>query len=401
MPIKFANSIGKDDFLPEWERRVSDYQYFEFQAMDLPLGEADREQLRALSPTARITASSFADDYQWEDFKGNPRSLMARWFDLHIHLSSWGTRRLMIRLPQRLVDRSRLDRFLHGVQIADVWTARDNLVVDVRDDGEEGNLLHLENCATVLPALAPLRVDLAAGDWRAFYLLWLLAAERGWLRDEAIEPLPGIGTLNGSLETMVGLFNIDPDLVRAAMEKPDASTDRIVVEARRRVVSAIPEGEKSALLCRLLDDEPHVTAEVRNRLVAAVASVTGESLNRCRTVAQLRARAATLRVEHETTEATRLVVERCRRIRAGERERNARLNIVRRRGLLAWREVEREVNRCNAAAYDRAVDLLLDLKTVAEEDDKTAVFMERLDELRERHVGKKLFLERLWELNVS
>ena len=377
------------------------YQYLEFQAVDCCLGEADQEQLRALSPTARVTASSFADDYQWEEFKGDPRGLMARWFDLHLHISSWGTRRLMIRLPQRLVDRSRLDRFLCGVQIVDVWAVRDSLVLDVRDDGEEGSVDSLEYCAAILPALAPLRVDLAAGDWRALYLLWAVAAQRGWLRDEMIEPLPGIGPLNGPLQTLADLFELDRDLVRASAEKPPGLREGVVAEARRRVVAAIPEREKAALLCRLLDDEPHVAAEVRHRLGAVVSSVTGEPPGQRRTVAQLRERAAILRLERETIEAKRLVTERCRRARAAERERVARLDVVRRRGVLAWREVEREINRGNAAAYDRAVDLLLDLKTVAEEDGKAGVFMERLEELRERHVGKKLFLARLWELNVS
>lgn len=378
---------------------MNEYQYLEFQAMDHPLGEPEREQLRALSPTACITASGFADDYQWEAFKGNPRSLVAHWFDLHLHVSSWGTRRLMVRLPQRLVDRSRLDRFLHGVRIVDVWTAEDNLVVDIRDDGEEGDPLHLDKCSTILPALAPLRVDLVAGDWRAFYLLWLVAAERGWLADEAVEPLPGIGPLNGALETLAGLFDIDSDFVRAALEKPEGSTER-VAEAGRRVVAAIPETEKAALLCRLLDDEPHVAAEVRNRLAAAVSSLVGNSPGRCRSVAQIRKRAETIRVERETAEAKRLVAERCRRLRDAQRERQTRLAIVRRRGVLSWREAEREINQCNAAAYDRAVDMLLDLKAVAEEDGNTDLFAERLNELCERHAGKKLFVGRLWELNV-
>ena len=367
--------------------------------MDRPLGDPEREQLRALSPTARITASSFADDYQWETFKGNPRSLMAHWFDLHLHVSSWGTRRLMIRLPRRLVDRSRLDRFLHGVPIVDVWTAGDNVVVDVRDDGEEGDPLHLDNCSAVLPALAPLRVDLAAGDWRAFYVLWLVAAERGLLDDGAVEPLPGIGPLNGALETLARLFDIDPDFVRAAQEKPQGSTERMA-EARRRVVAAVPDDEKAALLCRLLDDEPHVAAEVRNRLAAAVSSVTGGSGSRCRSVAQIREKAAAICVERETADAKRMVAERCRRVRDAQLERETRLDAVRRRGVLAWREAEREINRCNAAAYDRAVDLLLDLKSVAEEDGNARAFTERLNGLCERHAGKKLFVARLWELNV-
>lgn len=378
---------------------MNEHQYLEFLALDHSLGEPEREQLRALSPTARITASSFADDYQWEAFKGNPRSLVAHWFDLHLHVSSRGARRLMIRLPQRLVDRSRLGRFLYGVPIVEVWTSADNLVVDIRDDAPRGDPLHLDSCSTILPALAPLRGDLAAGDWRAFYLLWLVAAERGLLGDGAVEPLPGIGPLNGPLETLVRLFDIDADLVGAALEKPEDSTER-VAEARRRAVAAVPDDEKAALLCRLLDDEPHVAAEVRNRLAAAVSKIAGDSPGRCRSVEQLRERAATLRIAREAADAKRLVAERCRRARDAHRERRSRLDAVRRRGVQAWRQAEKEINSCNAAAYDRAVEMLLDLKSIADEDGEMLPFMERLNELRERHAGKKLFVARLWELNV-
>ena len=383
---------------------MNEYQYYEFQAVDRPLDETAREELRALSAGARITATRFADDYQWNDFKGNPRGLMERWFDLHLHVTNWGARRLMIRLPQRLVDRSRLDRFLRGVEIVDVLEAGDNVIVDIRDDAGdfEAELEDLENCATVLTAMAPLRVDLLAGDWRAFYLLWLVAAERGWLRDEVMEPLPGLRKLNGALETFVGWFGIDRDFVEAANEPPPGSTAVPVMDGvAQRVIAAIPESEKVALLCRLLDDEPHVVGEVCNRLRVGVASVAGESSIRHRTVAELRARAATIRDERKSSEAERLAAEHCRREEEAERERNARLDVVRRRGLVNWREVEREINRCNAAAYDRAVDLLLDLKTVAAEQGTVAAFMERLGDLRERHASKTLFLERLWELNVS
>ena len=51
---------------------MSEYQYYEFQAIDRPLGEADRQTLRALSARARITATSFTNSYEWGDFKGDP-----------------------------------------------------------------------------------------------------------------------------------------------------------------------------------------------------------------------------------------------------------------------------------------------------------------------------------------
>ncbi len=81
---------------------MSEYQYYEFQAIDRPLDEADRKALRGLSSRAQITATNFTNHYQWGGFRGSPRKLMERWFDLHLYVANWGTRQLMMPLPKRL-----------------------------------------------------------------------------------------------------------------------------------------------------------------------------------------------------------------------------------------------------------------------------------------------------------
>ena len=43
---------------------MSEYQYHEFQAIDRPLSDADRQALRGLSTRARITATSFTNEHQ-------------------------------------------------------------------------------------------------------------------------------------------------------------------------------------------------------------------------------------------------------------------------------------------------------------------------------------------------
>ncbi|MGD0764049.1 MAG: hypothetical protein ABR929_12830 [Roseiarcus sp.] len=48
---------------------MSEYQYYEFQAIDRPLGEADRQALRGLSRRARITATSFTNSYEWGELQ--------------------------------------------------------------------------------------------------------------------------------------------------------------------------------------------------------------------------------------------------------------------------------------------------------------------------------------------
>ena len=83
---------------------MSEYQYYEFTAVDRPLGARELDTLRGLSTRAHITPTSFVNTYEWGNFKGDPRRLMERYFDAFLYLSNWGTRELIVRLPARLVD---------------------------------------------------------------------------------------------------------------------------------------------------------------------------------------------------------------------------------------------------------------------------------------------------------
>jgi hypothetical protein len=162
---------------------MSEYQYFEFQAIDRPLSQADREALRDLSTRARITATSFTNSYEWGDFKGDPAKLMERWFDLHLYLANWGSRRLMIRLPARMVNRDLLDAFLGEVDCAGLTVTGENLILDiVRDEVESEDM---EDGSGWLAALTPLRAEVLAGDLRLFYFLWLTALGNDGRRSSA------------------------------------------------------------------------------------------------------------------------------------------------------------------------------------------------------------------------
>ena len=382
---------------------MSEYQYYEFQAIDRPLGESDRAELQALSSRARVTSTSFTNTYNYGDFRGDPRKLVERWFDLHLYLANWGTRRLMIRLPKRFLDPSRIEVFLHEVEWVEAWESGKNLIVDMHFRDEESAYAGWEEGEGWLGALAPLRADLLAGDLRLFYLLWLTAAEAGDLSDDEKEPLPGIGPLNGALDVFADFFHVDPDLVRASAERPaDADDGAVSDDADREAIAAIPEAEKTALLQRLVDGDPHVAAEVRSRVREAVAPAAGEGRERRRTVADLRARAAAIRTERETAAAERREAERRRQAAIEEKARRVRLGALAARGAASvWREVETEIERRNAAGYERAVHLLRDLRALAEEDGSAKEFSERVRSLRDRHERKRRFIERLAGLKVS
>src|SRR5262249_18503818 len=50
----------------------SEYQYYEFQAIDRPLDERAMAALRAITSRARITPTSLVNVYHFGDFKGDP-----------------------------------------------------------------------------------------------------------------------------------------------------------------------------------------------------------------------------------------------------------------------------------------------------------------------------------------
>src|SRR6266496_6769101 len=78
---------------------MSEYQYYEFLALDQPLTARQRAELRAISTRAEITATRFVNEYQWGDLKGDPRQMLEQYFDAFLYLANWGTRQLMFRLP--------------------------------------------------------------------------------------------------------------------------------------------------------------------------------------------------------------------------------------------------------------------------------------------------------------
>ena len=382
---------------------MSEYQYYEFQAIDRPLEEADQKALRKLSSRARITSASFTNHYNWGDFHGNPRKMMERWFDLHLYLANWGTRRLMIRVPRRFINRSRIKEFVREVDEVELLESGEHFIVDIQFDSESSGYGYSdEEGDGWLESLAPLRNDVLAGDFRLFYLLWLTAVKRDFLRDEGKEPLPGIAPLSVPLEAFAEFFQIDRDLVRAAAESPGNADGRgSFAAASRKLIESIPEDEKAALLLRLVNGDPHVAADVRNRIRVAWDTAEGQTQVKRRTVAEIRKRTLAVREEREATEANRREAERLRKAQEAERLRRARVDSVKRRGARVWDEVEREIEYRNASSYDRAVGLLVDLRTLAQEAGTVDAFARRVESLRARHKRKWAFIRRLGERRIG
>ncbi|SFG43909.1 hypothetical protein SAMN05518801_12643 [Novosphingobium sp. CF614] len=288
---------------------------------------------------------------------------------------------------------------LLGIDWATLQAAGDTLILDIARDEVELDE-DWDDGSGWLAALAPFRADLLAGDLRLFYLLWLGAVESDGLGDDEIEPMGGFGPLTGALGTFAEFFGIDPDLVEAAADHHEAAP-ATSPDAARAVIAAMTDREKTDLLTRLFDGEPHISAElralVRTRLGVHYAGLSSGT----RTAGELRSRARAIRLARDRVKAEKAAADRRRQAEDTEKARIAWIEAVARRGEGAWQEVEAEIERRNAAGYDKAASLLFDLRTTAEIRGTLAEFGQRLHGIRERHARKERFIERLTTMGES
>jgi hypothetical protein len=93
---------------------VSEYQYYDFKAIDHALTKTEMAALRAISTRAVITTTSFTNHYEWGDLKADPLKLLEKYFDTFVYVANWGTREFHLRLPQELVDFKHFKSILPG-----------------------------------------------------------------------------------------------------------------------------------------------------------------------------------------------------------------------------------------------------------------------------------------------
>src|SRR4051794_12697384 len=112
---------------------MSEYQYYEFQALDRRLTEAEMAEVRALSSRAAVTPTTARFVYNYGDFRGDPTAVLAKYFDVMLYIANWGTRRLMFRLPPAMVDRAALQPYCVDDSIT-LETRAAYLILDIRID---------------------------------------------------------------------------------------------------------------------------------------------------------------------------------------------------------------------------------------------------------------------------
>jgi len=116
---------------------MSEYQYYEFQAVGRPLSAKEMSELRSYSSRARITPTSFVVDYAWGDFKCEVDAWVTKYFDAFLYLANWGTHVLKLRLPSRLLAPETAKAYCLG-DSAFIREKEDKVLITFVSEDEEG-----------------------------------------------------------------------------------------------------------------------------------------------------------------------------------------------------------------------------------------------------------------------
>ena len=379
---------------------MSEYQYYDFKAIDHALTKTEMAALRAISTRAVITTTSFTNHYEWGDLKADPLKLLEKYFDASVYVANWGTREFHLRLPQERADFKQLKSILPG-KSAHVRSAGKFVIVSFESEVESDD--DWDDGTGWMGSLVSLRSDLLRGDLRCLYLGWLMCAQDDELPGDAVEPpVPaGLRELSAPHDSLIEFLGIDEDLVEVAASASAPLKDGPSRKALATWVRGLPASEKDDLLIDFLSEpSERCRLELLQRFQQENAVAANHDAIERRTVKDLLTASRVRGDERARQLNAKRAAEAARKKAKDEADRAIYLEGLAKREKVVWKQVEAYIEKRQPKDYERAVNLLVDLHDLAVRQGDETGFQLRMEELRKTHAAKSAFLGRLAKANL-
>jgi hypothetical protein len=406
---------------------MSEYQYYEFQAIDRPLSAQEMRELRSYSTRAQITPTSFINEYHWGAFKGDEDDWMERYYDAFLYFANWGTHILKLRVPTTILSTSEV-RPYRSTQSFSIRTTGDWTILsfvssdqdvdwpdgdeedkpwedEYDDEWEDDDLYDGSDGKGVLSSLISIRSEIAHGDHRALYLGWLLAVQMGEIEPGTKEPPvpPGLTHLSAAQQTLVSFLRIDRNLVEVAAENSAPMPNAVLPDEAQCLawLANVPMVEKDVWLARLMRENAlSVSTEIQRRFQRDYSPKnTDRAAPISRTAKELIDRAAKREEERARIAKEEAAARKAQALQERAREREKYLDTLAGRENEIWTNLEKLVARKHPSNYDSAVMILVDLRDLAARTGNTD-FIRRLEAFRTAHTRKPSLLERIRKANL-
>lgn len=354
---------------------MSEYQLYQFQAIDAPLTHQQKQYMHDLSSRAQVTAYSAQYQYHYSDFPEDINTVLLYGFDLALYQANWGTVQLLIRLPTGLVDVDKL-RVFCITDLISVYQDQDSIVLDISFDDEEGGRWIEGRCE--LAEIADIRDMILNGDYRPLYLIWLKVVQSESDVAAASMMIPaGFNALEPSLQALAGLFELERDLITAvAKYSPEPSG-----APKLMALSSLSAQESTDWLQRLLDAEPLLTEKLTQRLALNTDEVASSD--------PITVSALLKQAEQIKSQRVAAIAE------AKQQQRLAYLTSLIPKQTQLWQTVVELIEQKQAKPYDQAIMILVDLSELAQVQHQSAEFKVKTNELLARYSNRSALKSRL------
>ena len=380
---------------------MSEYQYYEFAAIDRSLTAAEMAQLRQVSTRGQVSACGFVNHYEWGGLKADPADWMRRYFDAFVYIANWCSCRLALRVPRATLREAELMPFAVGAALT-IEASDEHWIIDWSlDESENYDRFSMEDGGGWMGRLAPLREELLRGDLRPLYLGWLASA--GGRGDDLLEPEvpPGLSDLTLPQQALIDFIEVDPDLLFAAAagSEPVPNNETVRSADMDTWLAEWSPGDMAAMLKLIAqgqgrEAERHVRAHhcAWNKAQRPARAPSAAQ----RTVGQLRELAQSARGKRLARDAeARAAAEAERRL-----QRQAVLRLLMADVDKRWAEVDALAARGSASGYAQAVQALADLAEGYALCSSPKAFDRALRNLLVRHATRGALLRRLAEAGL-
>lgn len=375
---------------------MSEYQYYEFLAIDRPLTTKETDSLRELSTRARITPVSFINHYNWGDFKGNPENLMQKYFDAHVYVANWMTAIFMVRLPIDALSGKTIDAFKVPYMMDFKKTKTHWIITWFLEESEDYDRFAMENGEGWMARLAPIRDELLSGDIRSLYIGWLAAVNCGSIDEDQMEPvsLSGLRDFTSPQLALAEFLEVDPDLLKGVGSGREECRNKTVSRKQKmNWVQNLPEKEIREIIRQIIDDKGSQTVrDVKRRFLSWLRHQRDISDKPpLRTVGVLwenSKKAEKKRIEQENRKRKQQEIQR-------RKKREAYLVNLSKNFPKMWRSIDQTVRRGSGLAYDEACRTIIDIFDAHNLTGTQNNFKKQIKQFMSGHTRRKALIKRL------
>ena len=159
--------------------------------------------MQSLSSRAMVSTHGASYVYNYSDFRGDSKQLLAKYFDVYFYIANWGTVELMFKYPAAEIKFEEIKKYAKEYLIS-CEKSKNNIIVGISISTEDG-FGWLEG-AEWLPEFLPFYDELKKGDYRLLELAKAIDVDEGDCQSSDI--LKKKSAWTGAQEALLKLFDV-------------------------------------------------------------------------------------------------------------------------------------------------------------------------------------------------